>query len=211
MTTLYSYIVASDTGFAPNPFHCFCTLACCKPKIRTLRAAQKGDYVVGLSSKHSGNRLVYAMRITDKMTFDQYWNDSRFQAKRPNMRTGGIEALGDNIYHWDYERKKYHQKRSQHSNPDGTENRKHKHHDTKGDDHWVLISNDFVYWGSQGLALPNNLRGLILEGSNHRSKSNAPLVPTFTEWFNAQEKGRFGRPTHGLLSAAGIPSSCKKC
>ena len=31
MTKLYSYIVATDSGFSPNPFHGFCTLACCKP------------------------------------------------------------------------------------------------------------------------------------------------------------------------------------
>ena len=37
--TLYSYTVAADTGFAPNPFHGFCTLACCKPGIR--RTAQE--------------------------------------------------------------------------------------------------------------------------------------------------------------------------
>ena len=30
---LYSYIVARDFGFAPNPFYGFCTLATCKPKI----------------------------------------------------------------------------------------------------------------------------------------------------------------------------------
>ena len=32
--TVYSYIVAYDSGFAPNPFHGTCTLACCKPTIR---------------------------------------------------------------------------------------------------------------------------------------------------------------------------------
>jgi hypothetical protein len=32
--TVFSYVVAKDGGFAPKPFHAFCTLACCKPKIR---------------------------------------------------------------------------------------------------------------------------------------------------------------------------------
>ncbi|MFH1865797.1 MAG: hypothetical protein ABIK85_07930, partial [Candidatus Eisenbacteria bacterium] len=31
---LFSYIVARDYGFAPNPFCGVCTLATCKPKIR---------------------------------------------------------------------------------------------------------------------------------------------------------------------------------
>ena len=31
---VYEYVMTSDSGFAPNPFHGACTLACCKPKIR---------------------------------------------------------------------------------------------------------------------------------------------------------------------------------
>ena len=46
--TLYSYIVTTDSGFAPNPFHGYLTLACCKPMIR--RTVQVGDVVVGLSA-----------------------------------------------------------------------------------------------------------------------------------------------------------------
>jgi len=59
--TIWSYVVDKDTGFAP--FWGCCTLACCKPDIR--KGAQKGDWVVGLSSKTDGNRIVYAMRVTD--------------------------------------------------------------------------------------------------------------------------------------------------
>jgi len=79
---LYSYIVKHDTGFSPNPFHGYCTLACCKPAIR--RTAQKGDWVVGLTPKKDGNRIVYFMRVDENpLTFTQYWNDRRFKAKRP--------------------------------------------------------------------------------------------------------------------------------
>src|SRR5262245_31415483 len=42
---LYSYVVARDYGFAPNPFYGFCTLATCKPDIR--RTADIGDWIVG--------------------------------------------------------------------------------------------------------------------------------------------------------------------
>ncbi len=57
---LVSYILTSDTGFAPNPFFRYCTLACCKPQIR--RSAEPGDWIVGISRKADGNRIVYAMR-----------------------------------------------------------------------------------------------------------------------------------------------------
>ena len=41
MVKLYSYIVAVDSGFAPNPFHGFCTIATCKPRIR--KTAEIGE------------------------------------------------------------------------------------------------------------------------------------------------------------------------
>ena len=31
MPRLYSYVLRKDTGFAPNPYSGYCTLACCKP------------------------------------------------------------------------------------------------------------------------------------------------------------------------------------
>jgi len=46
---LYSYIMTSDSGFAPNPFHDICTLATCKPETR--RLAKKGDWILGFSGK----------------------------------------------------------------------------------------------------------------------------------------------------------------
>src|SRR5882762_6472831 len=45
---LYSYVVARDFGFAPNPFYGFCTLATCKPRIRA--HACVGDWVLGTGS-----------------------------------------------------------------------------------------------------------------------------------------------------------------
>lgn len=44
MTRIYSYVVRYDSGFAPNPFYGYCTLATCKPDIR--RAAEVGDWLV---------------------------------------------------------------------------------------------------------------------------------------------------------------------
>ncbi len=49
MTRLYSYVVVSDHGFAPNPFHGYCTLANCKPRIRW--RAQPGGWILGSASR----------------------------------------------------------------------------------------------------------------------------------------------------------------
>ena len=195
--TLYSYIVKHDNGFAPNPFHGFCTLACCKPKIRL--TAAEGDYIVGLSPKSAGNRVVYAMRVTETVDFDDYWNEDRFRTKRPDFEAGGEKALGDNIYHrgptgeWE-------QEKSLHSLKNGRQDWHATRTDTGGVK--VLISQDFIYWGEEGPPVPDNLMGLIV-GRAHKSTANAPLIPDFLEWFESQEeKGCLGPPTNGLPPAS---------
>ena len=80
---VYSYILTSDTGFAPNPFWGYCTLACCKPMIR--RTASVGDWIVGLTPKALGHRIAYAMKVSEKITMADYWRDKRFREKRPKM------------------------------------------------------------------------------------------------------------------------------
>ncbi len=63
MARIYSYVVRYDSGFAPNPFYGYCTLATCKPDIR--RGAEVGDWVVGSGSNdrsiRRGGHLVYAI------------------------------------------------------------------------------------------------------------------------------------------------------
>ena len=59
---LYSYILTHDTGFSPNPFFGYCTLACCKPDIR--RVAKVGDWIVGLALVQSDRDLEGAAIMT---------------------------------------------------------------------------------------------------------------------------------------------------
>nr|VFK20813.1 MAG: hypothetical protein BECKLPF1236B_GA0070989_12264 [Candidatus Kentron sp. LPFa] len=98
---LFSYVVARDYGFAPNPFFGVCTLATCKPRIR--KAATIGDWVIGTGSKKNDRQgvLVYVMRVSEAMTFNEYWSDARFLRKIPNLRGSKKQAFGDNIYYRD--------------------------------------------------------------------------------------------------------------
>ena len=190
-TIVYEYVMTSDSGFAPNPFHGTCTLACCKPKIRKgvaneifgeifgkikktlapnerltkkkkeeilkdlrdlgLEATEeetknfdsqikdlflRGNeclldcigcqskeefikkqniYIIGLAGKQlkeklgkageDKNPMVYVMRITDILTYDQYYHDDKYKEKIPhgfnvvdaNDNTS-INWCGDNIY-----------------------------------------------------------------------------------------------------------------
>ena len=95
MLKLFSYVVRFDSGFAPNPFWDYCSLACCKPQIR--KHANVNDWIVGTGAKtnDSNYKLVYAMQVTEKLSFDAYFEDTRFYTKRPS--DGIVEKRGDNI------------------------------------------------------------------------------------------------------------------
>ena len=175
--TLFAYVMTDDSGFAPNPYHGFCTLARCMPSTRSV--AEVGDYVVGLAGKRLRERLgkggewriIYAMQVTEKMTFEEYWLDQRFRAKRPDESADDEKALGDN---------------------DISLNTPGKH---------VLISGAgrFTYWGKKAPTVPPNLGFLVPPfipyAIGHRRKFSKDEVEAFIKWFDGQPRGRLGDPT----------------
>lgn len=187
---LYSYVVARDFGFAPNPFFGYCTLATCKPIIR--KHASVGDWIVGTGAKvaygYSG-RLIYAMQVSEVLDFDKYWNDTRFIQKRPCL-TGSLQVLyGDNIYHRDG--KHWIQADSHHSLEKGRLNRANLDWDTSVDR--LLISNRFVYWGRSAPEIPKLFRNFgkerydVCAGRGHRVFENE-LPTAFATWIEAMGK-----------------------
>jgi len=193
---LYSYVVARDYGFAPNPFYGLCTLATCKPMIR--RMAQIGDWVVGTGSKQSNRRghIVFAMRVTETLTFDEYWSDSRFARKRPELAGSKKQAFGDNIYHRERSGV-WRQENSHHSHTDGSENPSNIANDTQTNR--VLLSDDFVYWGGSGPTIARRFRefdGLdVCAGRGYKSAFPDRLVREFVEWIRSRdERGYAGIP-----------------
>jgi len=194
---LYSYVVARDYAFAPNPFHGFCTLATCKPQIR--RTAQVGDWIIGTGSKGKGRDgyLVFAMRVTEAMSFEEYWRDPRFVPKRANLQGSAKQAFGDNIYHRT-EDGSWTQENSHHSFHDGTANPENVNQDTGVDR--VLISNQFTYWGGEGPEIPARFRessGVDVCVGRQGHKCNFPddLVDAFLAWIEELGiQGYAGRP-----------------
>lgn len=148
---IFFYTVAYDYGFAPNPFHGLCTLATCKSNIR--KAAQVGDYIAGKGSVPRNNTLVYTMIVDEVLTFDEYWNDERFQVKKPVMNSSMMMAYGDNIYHRPQPDEDYVQSHSHHSYEDGTTNEDHLQRDTQHTNR-VLLGTKFSYFGEEGPVLP---------------------------------------------------------
>ena len=196
---LYSYVVARDFGFAPNPFYQFCTLGTCKHEIR--RRAEVGDWIVGTGSKTRGRErhIVFVMRVTEIMSFNRYWSDSRFKQKKPNLRGSKKQAFGDNIYYQDLVTGKWCQQDSHHSYPDGTPNINNINNDTKADR--VLISDDYTYWGGEGPEIPVKYRNfcgfdLCQAGRGYKCKFPELMVTDFVVWIRSL--GRQGILRHTI-------------
>ncbi|MGL1861446.1 MAG: hypothetical protein OCC46_02855 [Pseudodesulfovibrio sp.] len=168
----FAYVIPRDFGFAPNPFGMSCTLATCKQDIRA--RAEVGDWVVGCGSAQFQlqNKIVYAMNVCEKLSFSQYWNDERFQYKKPIM-TGSLKQMyGDNIYHRSGGRWK--QEDSHHSNADGSINYLNLNRDTSSDN--VLISSEFYYFGGNAIEIDENLaRATTKTGRGYRNINEEPL------------------------------------
>ena len=189
-------MVKRDYGFAPNPFYGFCSLCTCKPVIR--RVAEVGDWVLGTGSRSRGreNHIVFAMRVTEALTFDEYWNDPRFRDKRPTLRGSLKQAFGDSIYHRRVGTSTWIQENSHHSHLNGMPNLRNVANDTKTDR--VLISDEYVYFGGEGPQLPARFRhpGADLRaGRGHKCKFPSELVEDFVRWVRSlDDVGYAGEP-----------------
>lgn len=177
LTMLYTYCITVDDGAAPNPFWGVCTLAICKPVVR--RVAQIGDWVVGTGSVNSpigdiGGKVVYAMKVTDKMTMEAYdeYTRKHLEQKIPSRTSNNRRIwLGDSIYDFGQHppkiRKSVHNERNR---------------DTDLGGKFVLLSTEFFYFGNKPIELPENLKPIARQGQGHNSQSNSPFVESFIKW-----------------------------
>jgi hypothetical protein len=155
-SNLFVYVIARDFGFAPNPFFGLCTLATCKPGIR--KGAKAGDWVLGVAGRKLGKSIhkkcILLMKVTEKASFELYWDDPRFALKKPCRNGSQLKMLGDNIYHKGDDGE-WVQEDSHHSNPDGTTNLVNLDRDTGKCDQ-ILISNYFFYFGDKATKVDLN-------------------------------------------------------
>ena len=152
---LFSYIVARDFGFAPNPYCGFCTLATCKPRIRA--AAAVGDWVIGTGAKTTydlAGYLLFAMKVDEILDFNGYWTEPRFLCKRPVLNGSLKQLYGDNIYH--QRRGHWVQEDSHHSLEGGQPNPKNLEPDTNVNR--LLLAQQFVYYGASAIQIPARFR-----------------------------------------------------
>lgn len=191
MRRLYTYVLRFDDGAAPNPFWKICTLSICKPAIR--RTARIGDWVVGTGSKNSkindGNTydlsdsVVYAMKITDKMSLADYYKfcHQTLQDKIPKwFDKDWRRRMGDCIY--DYENGTEPKMRK------GVHNETNRERDLGGKN--ALLSNHFYYFGEEPRPLPDHLKPIIKKNRGHRKIEQPSLIEKFEKWINQFEKNK---------------------
>ncbi len=190
MPRLHSYVVRYDSGFAPNPFYGYCTLATCKPDIRD--SAKPGDWVVGSGSAarpvRRGGYLVHAMRVTEILSFQEYDADPRFAPKKPYRSGSRKQSCGDNIYFRNPTDNGWLQRDSFHTTDAGEQQPKHILRDTGVNR--VLVSEDFVYYGGYGPRIPEELiaadgRPVCKQGIGRNVFDDPKLIEEFEHWLRS--------------------------
>ena len=153
---IFSYIVRYDSGFAPNPYHGVCTLACCKPKIRAAASARDGgDWVMGTAPSPLERHLIYLMKVSRTLTFDLYWQ------QYPEKRNSPANPRGDNIYE------------PIGGSPSGFRQLENPAHDSRHrardlSENRVLISDHFFYFGKNAPLLSPEYANLVHNTQGHK-------------------------------------------
>lgn len=188
---IYSYVVHHDYGLAPNPFGKYCTLTVCKTKIRRSNNLQIGDWIIGTGSKHIEetfgkpcvNHLIYAMKVSEKILMEDYWNDERFQYKKPILNGSLTTMYGDNIY-FKNEDGSWGQLDSAHSKHDGVVNEEHLRTDTEGI--YAIISEEFYYFGDCCPELPDSLKSICKNGIGEKTITEEETIEQFVKWMKTE-------------------------
>lgn len=192
MTKIYSYVLRYDDGAAPNPFWGTCTLTICKPDIR--RTAQIGDWVIGTGSKNSrlkdGNTydlsdsIVYAMRITNKLSLSKYdkFCQQHLKNKIPKWFNKDYRLrMGDCIYAY-----------SNDDTPPTLRKSVHNQDNIKRDlsGQFSLLSKHFYYFGDEPRPLPQELKYIIRRGRKHLVFDDQATIKRFEEWISQFKKNK---------------------
>lgn len=190
MNRLFTYTITHDTGLAPNPFFGMCTLALCKSKIRSVATINDWIAATGTEESGMGTRLIFAMQVTNIMTFEEYdkFCNVHLRDKIPNMRTLSIiDKVGDCQIGYSTQGVIYR---------NGIHGESQLKHDLTGRN--VLLSDKFIYFGGNAKEIPRDLLPIIHK-RGHKSSANNSYIDGFLNWFAALEKeyglGQIGYPS----------------
>lgn len=198
---LYTYRLTVDSGDAPNPYGNICSLAICKPSIR--RCCKVNDWIVGLVSqtlinKTKGNQtevnnILYAMRVTQKLTFEEYdiLCKEKFKNKLPK-----IDKKGDCLYYKENDNYKQNDNYKENDNYKQRKNYAHNLQNMKTDlgGKFVILSDDFYYFGKNSIKIPKHLEPIIIKQQGHQKDKNKNYISDFITFIRKQKQGINGTP-----------------
>jgi len=146
----------------------------------------KGDWIAGFLGAQRCHKFLYAMEINQSMPMNKYFDDPRFEKKKPSLRGGWQERCGDNFYEqrsdgvWIQHRNRFHL---------GQEYLKK---DTRHP--IVFVASRFWYFGRSCKPSPQEYAELI-GGRGIRTKHDPVVAAQFIEWVEtAFEPGIHGYP-----------------
>ena len=185
-----SYTMISDKGFAPNPFYRYCTLAACTPNHMNARL-KENDYIAGFFTDRKIPNLVFLMKINEVMGYQEYFNDRRFQRKKPNLKGSWISKCGDNIYF-----------RGKSGNWIQTDTLYHRNKGSIAKDTRyaiVYIGRTFSYFGEKAYIDSNRLfkklRSVLKKGVGIKyTRESDPKFKEYLTWLKSKPLGRQGDP-----------------
>lgn len=182
------HVIKNDTGLAPNPFHGYCTSALCTPSHMNAQL-RRGDWLVGNSTVADNHRLVYAMRISEVLSMQDYFHDPRFQAKKPDPTGTADTQCGDNFYYqeddkWRRLPSRFHNAKTNFIQDLG------KHLSGRS----VFVSDHFYYFGENRVAIPECFSAIIKQRQGLKNNAT-PLAESFVAWLESSySSGRLGLP-----------------
>ena len=131
-------------------------------------------------------RCILAMRVTGKLTYDEYWQSHEFFDKRPVRNGSSRMMVGDNIYHHEAGITGWIQESSHHSNSDGTPDPSNIRRDTQSP--YVLVSKYFYYFGASAPLVPQVHLARMEYASLPRDYRVFPLgeIEDFLSWLEKE-------------------------
>jgi len=149
--------------------------------------AQKGDWIIGTSPVSRGNKLVYAMEISESLPFETYYADVRFEKKKPNVKGSWREKCGDNMYYRDQQGQWVQHRTFLHLSVED------KRKDLKYP--VVFLAEHFYYFGDKAVTIPIEFQELALKRQGCKGNHDPEVVEKFLNWLKKNfSSGVLGNP-----------------
>jgi hypothetical protein len=113
------------------------------------------------------------MRVDEKITRGQYFDDNHFVAKKRKRNGTYEQSRGDNEWPKDaFERNKQ----------------------------FVLVSRHFYYFGAKAIRIPNRFKNFEKKGPGFRNRFDQADIRVFLQWLESKyEPGKHGEPCYQEL------------